>query len=98
MMTQAETARLMGISDAAVCQYLKKKRGRYSVVEELPAYPDLLAEIKRSARLVAEEGSEYELQICRLCKYVVDSGILEEVYKKLGEDPLSCTFMGFAVE
>ena len=53
-MTQAEVARKFGVTDAAISQYLKKKRGDNSIIEESPMYPKFIEEIKVSASLIAE--------------------------------------------
>ena len=41
-MTQAEVARKFGVTDAAISQYLKKKRGDNSIIEESPMYPKFI--------------------------------------------------------
>ncbi len=80
-MTQAEVARMFGVTDAAISQYLKKKRGSMPEVEEIPLYEDFLAEIRRSAESISSHRSDFYSEMCRLCCHVKASGLLAVIYK-----------------
>ena len=81
-MTQAEVARKFGVTDAAISQYLKKKRGESEIIESSPKYPDFTAKIKESAALIAQEKTSFEEEMCGVCQFVRETGILAEIYKQ----------------
>ena len=85
-LSQAQVARRFGVTDAAISQYLKKKRGDNLLIEQSEHYEDLLNEIKKSAALIMTEESDFSGEMCRICRCVKDLGILDEIYSKLEED------------
>ena len=90
-MTQAEVARRFGVTDAAISQYLKKKRGDNTLIEQSPMYPEFEEEIKNSARLIAEDKSEFSVEMCRLCGVVRKIGLLAMIYEaQTGSQPPKC--------
>ena len=90
-MTQAEVARRFGVTDAAISQYLKKKRGGNAVVDESPLYPQFQEEVKISAARIAEDKSDFSNEMCRLCCVVKKSGLLAVIYKaQTGVAPPNC--------
>ncbi len=94
-MSQAEVARKFGVTDAAISQYLKKKRGNSSYIENLEKYPLLLEEIKKSAKSLSEEKTEIEFELCRLCHMVRNIGLLDEIYlQEYGVTPVPCSKIG----
>jgi hypothetical protein len=69
-LSQKETAEKLGITPAAVCQYISKKRGRVEISDL-----DLLGEIKLSAQNIIEQGGESVIpETCRICKLLRASG------------------------
>jgi len=65
-LSQKETAEKLGITPAAVCQYLSKKRGRSEVSDK-----KILTEIKLSAKTIIENGDGHIiLETCRICKLI----------------------------
>ncbi|MFT0899382.1 transcriptional regulator [Candidatus Methanoprimaticola sp. MG2] len=88
-MKQAEVARRFGVTDAAISQYLTKKRGgEYSSAE---MYDQFLAEVRESARRIAEEDSEFDREMCSLCGTVKKIGLLAEIYRsETGTMPPKC--------
>ena len=63
-LSQKETARRLGITPAAVCQYVSRKRGRINIVDDL-----ILKEIKTSAQsIINNGGGSVILETCRICK------------------------------
>ena len=90
-MTQAEVARRFGVTDAAISQYLKKKRGDNSIIEESDLYPKFMEEIKVSAKLIAEDQSDFSVEMCRLCGVVKHIGLLAIIYEaQTGSAPPKC--------
>ncbi len=81
-MPQAEVARRFGVTDAAISQYLKKKRGDSALIEQSELYPQFMDQIKKSAKLVAEDKSDFPSEMCRLCVVVKKSGLLAEIYEQ----------------
>ncbi len=63
-LSQKETAKRLGITPAAVCQYVSRKRGRINIVDEL-----ILKEIKTSAQSIIDNGGGCVIsETCRICK------------------------------
>jgi hypothetical protein len=85
-LSQAQVARMFGVTDAAISQYLKKKRGDNLMIENSANYDKLLVEVKESARLMMDGKSDFTNEMCRICRCVKDLGILKEIYKNLGSD------------
>lgn len=63
-MRQIKVAELLGVSTAAVSQYLARKRGCSDEVEET-----LVGELDRSAAAVAD-GTPVTRELCRLCRII----------------------------
>lgn len=87
-LTQAEVARRFGVTDAAVSQYLTKKRGgEYS---GSACYPEFMGAVKASAVRIAN-GSDVGDEVCQLCLVVKRSGLLAEIYhEQTGTYPPRC--------
>jgi predicted transcriptional regulator len=63
-LNQKETAKKMGITPAAICQYVSNKRGRENITDEY-----ILKEIKKAAQNIIENGNDYFIQeTCRICR------------------------------
>jgi predicted transcriptional regulator len=70
--SQKEAAEKLGLTPAAVCQYLSKKRGRLAIVDE-----KILHEVTISAVKIIEEGEPVVSgELCRLCMIIRKNGIL----------------------
>jgi len=70
-LNQKETARKLGVTPAAVCQYLSKKRGKIKIIDK-----KILEEINISAkRIIENEGNSVLTETCRLCKIMRSEGI-----------------------
>jgi len=94
-MSQAEVARRFGVTDAAISQYLKKKRGDSESIEHLRSYPVFLGEMKKSAYAIAKENADFDLELCRLCAVVRSTGLLREVSMlQTKQDVNDCFNMG----
>ena len=63
-LNQKDAAKRLGITPAAVCQYISKKRGRIEISDKL-----VLKEIKISAENIIVNGDGSVLpETCRICK------------------------------
>ncbi len=63
-LSQKEAAEQLGITPAAVCQYVSNKRGRVDITDE-----SILKEIKISAGNIIENESDSIIsETCRICK------------------------------
>lgn len=92
-MTQAEVARRFGVTDAAISQYLKKKRGGNAITDDCPEYPMFQEEVRISAARIAEDKSDFAAEMCRLCCVVKKSGLLAQIYKaQTGMNPPKCAY------
>lgn len=68
-LTQKETAEKLGITPAAVCQYVSKKRGRLDINDET-----IRLEIKISAERIINNGNDNVIpETCRICKMLRSS-------------------------
>lgn len=77
--TQAEVAKKFDVTDAAISQYLTKKRGgEYS---SAPMYPEFLKAIRTSAARIADGSSTYDKEMCQLCCTVKSIGLLALIYR-----------------
>ena len=75
-LNQKETAEKLGITPAAVCQYLSKKRGKIDITDD-----ELLYEIKVSAQNIIDNGDGTIIpETCRICK----------LFRKSKDFPLLC--------
>ena len=71
-LTQKETAKKLGLTPAAICQYLSKKRGKISIVNN-----GILSEINDSAEKIIKNGHiVVNNEICRICETLRKKGIL----------------------
>ena len=71
-LTQKETAEKLGITPAAVCQYISRKRGKINIIDE-----KILEEIDVSAeRIVKNNGESVLIETCRICKIMKAKGLL----------------------
>jgi hypothetical protein len=68
-LSQKEAAEELGLTPAAVCQYVSKKRGKVDISDEF-----VLKEIKTSAGNIIENGGGSVLsETCRICKLLRSS-------------------------
>lgn len=83
-LTQAEVARRFGITDAAISQYLKSKRGTSKELEGSGKYPEFRKEIEKAAERMLN-GSDIVTETCQICQMVKKSGMLLKIYEAQGE-------------
>jgi predicted transcriptional regulator len=65
-LNQREAAEKLGLTPAAICQYLSKKRGKTDIFDET-----IIEEITISAqRIMKNDGSDAIIETCRICRLV----------------------------
>ena len=70
-LTQKAAAQKLGITPAAVCQYLSNKRGKIKILDE-----EILGEIKISAeRIIKNNNVTIITETCRICKILRSKGV-----------------------
>jgi predicted transcriptional regulator len=73
-LTQRKAAEKLGITEAAVSQYISKKRGDLKISD-----PTIKKEIKVSTKRIANGDVEVmKIEICRVCHLLQAKGILEK--------------------
>ena len=75
-MKQAHAARKLGVTDAAVSQYLSGKRARTVEDEDW-----LLEEIRMSTKIIFDSDDEEDIsqEICRVCRLIQNSTFMEKL-------------------
>ena len=64
-LNEKKAAKKLGVSQAAVSQYLSGKRGKIDIIDV-----EILHEINRSAERIINQGNGAVVsEICRLCKF-----------------------------
>lgn len=93
-MSQAQVARKFGVTDAAISQYLKKKRGDCLIIENSSKFPEFITKVRESAGSIAEGKSTFEEEMCKICHIVKEIGLMEEIYQQqYGTKAVSCCYM-----
>ncbi|RZN62896.1 transcriptional regulator [Methanonatronarchaeum sp. AMET6-2] len=85
-MSQQKVSEIIGITPAAISQYVSGKRGY-----EMEFEGEVREKIREFARKTYENGDADTLEgICDICDIVKEQGILCELYEKHEEDPEKC--------
>ena len=79
--TQSRVAKVFGVTDAAVSQYLRNKRGEYDVVVNNPGFSSVQEEISAVAARIANTGSDFAEEVCNVCMVAKSCGILANIYQ-----------------
>ena len=79
--TQSKVAKIFGVTDAAVSQYLRNKRGDYDCVVNSPGFPSVQEEISAAASRIANTGSDFAAEICNVCMVAKSCGVLAKIYE-----------------
>ena len=70
-LNQKKAASKLGVTPAAVCQYLSRKRGKIKIVDD-----SVLIEINRSAERIIQQGDGAVVsETCRICKILMAKAI-----------------------
>ena len=65
-LNQRETAKLLGVTPAAICQYMSKKRGKIEIKNKR-----IMIEINISAKRIVQNGETAVIpEICRICMLI----------------------------
>lgn len=92
-MSQADVARLFGVTDAAISQYLRRKRGTNEAFESSPGYQEFREYLSGASKRMATGMSDFATEMCGICMISKRVGILAEVYREdVGVDPPDCVF------
>ncbi len=92
--TQAKVAETFGVTDAAISQYLKNKRGSNQLVTGNPEFPKVLDAIKESTARIVKENAEFTDEVCNICMVAKSVGILSKIYEvefNCSPPPCSCS-------
>ena len=86
-LTQRDAAGKLGLTESAVSQYLKSKRGHEMKFDE-----KINAEIESSIKDICNAGDDSLVveKICGICKLIRNKGVLCELHKTHGELPDGC--------
>ncbi|MCK5560822.1 MAG: helix-turn-helix domain-containing protein [Thermoplasmata archaeon] len=78
---QTEVAKKLGITDAAVSQYLSSKRAKIVLKD-----PKIRKQIKESTRrIVNGDEGKVIIETCRLCDLLKKTKLLPNLYKEYGD-------------
>ena len=83
---QTEVARRFGLTEAAISQYMKKKRGMLDVKDKM-----FKKQLMMSAEIISEDSDPDKLhyEICRLCQLLRNSSSWEEITEAEGKKDFS---------
>ena len=87
--SQKEAAKLLGLTEAAISQYVHGKRGNEVVFSE-----SVLEEIRKSAKIIVKEkGDRRKLlgEIYRICQLATVKQILCDMHRKQSKGLETCT-------
>jgi predicted transcriptional regulator len=74
-LNQKQVAEVLGITPAAVCQYLSDKRGYYNITDD-----DIMYEIEKSTNILFHNGFERLVnETCRVCTIIKSKGIIQKI-------------------
>ena len=84
-LNQKQVAELLGITPAAVCQYLSNKRGYYKLTDD-----NILNEIEKSIDILFHNGSVHIVnETCRVCTIIKSKGIVEKIEEEFTKNNVS---------
>ena len=82
---QAKIAEILGLTRAAICQYLKQKRANEIVFDG-----KIKKEIKKSCSKIIDDKSCAIREIQNICSFIKNSGFLCSIHKKYNEVCAKC--------
>lgn len=82
---QQKIAGILGITPAAVSQYMKQKRAKEVVFEE-----ETMAEIKKSAKTIAEDPEKLMFEVQKILVHTKKSKVLCKIHYQHGKMPQKC--------
>lgn len=84
-LSRVEAAEKMGLTPAAITQYIKKVRGE-AAIETIESSDDAIRMISEIAKDLAEDkASLYEVlkKICKTCQIIRSKGLLCEIHREM---------------
>ena len=77
-LSQKEAAEKLGVTPAAVCQYISRKRGKVEIFDDV-----IIKEIKLSAKKIINnnDGEIVTTETCRICKLMRSNGMFNVIEK-----------------
>jgi len=87
--SQVRVARILGITQPAVSQYLRKARSKS--IKALEDDPVISRELSRIAKTAAD-GGDISTKMCGLCRKLRKSMALCSLHKSVATVPRSCSF------
>ncbi|MBO7205776.1 MAG: transcriptional regulator [Candidatus Methanomethylophilaceae archaeon] len=82
--TQSKVAELFGVTNVAISQYVKGLRGGNKYIDESSHKDEFYEKIEEIARRLDKEGSDLSVELCDLCAFFKDSGMINEIYLNQG--------------
>jgi predicted transcriptional regulator len=86
-MNQNQVARLFNVTGAAVCQYMKGKRGTNDLIEGGPYAESFRMQIEAAAEKLAKGESDITTELCKICGFAKGSGLLSVYAEVDGGEP-----------
>ena len=77
-LSQKEAAEKLGVTPAAVCQYVSRKRGKVEIYDD-----GIIGEIKISTKKIIDsnDGTKVTSETCRICKLMRSNGMFNIIEK-----------------
>ena len=82
--TQSKVAELFGVTNVAISQYVKGLRGGNKYIEGSSHKTEFSAKIAEIARRLDKEKTDLSVELCALCAFFKDSGMINEIYLNQG--------------
>ena len=82
--TQSKVAELFGVTNVAISQYVKGLRGGNKYIEGSSHKTEFYAKIAEIARRLDKEKTDLSVELCDLCAFFKDSGMINEIYLNQG--------------
>lgn len=82
--TQSKVAELFGVTNVAISQYVKGLRGGNKYIEGSSYKTEFYAKIAEIARRLDKEKTDLSVELCALCAFFKDSGMINEIYLNQG--------------
>ncbi|MBE6516825.1 MAG: transcriptional regulator [Thermoplasmata archaeon] len=84
--TQSKVAELFGVTNVAISQYVKGLRGGNKYVDGSSHKDEFYSKIKDIARRLDQENTDLSVELCDLCAFFKDSGMINEIYQNQGSN------------
>jgi hypothetical protein len=88
-LTQRETAKKLGLTESAISQYLKSKRG-----QKLKLNKKINNEIKKSMKELSISKSNFKIieELCSICTLMRNYGLICDLHKEKNAELNNCKF------